>query len=129
MTWNSSSLPYVPPRFTILGYDYDCSLSTLSPSPSTVRNLNVISYAIGLVQITLKLSWSPPLFSNGELGAYDICVGIGPLEPEDELPMSTGNNNIMYHYCGTINENENGKEKQLLFYLQQDVELLYVQVS
>ena len=129
MVWNSSNLPYIPPRFQTLGYDYECSLSTLSLPPSTVRNLKVISflYTTGSVTITLNLRWLPPSFPNGLLAPYNVCIGAMPLEP-DEAVQQQRNSLIMEPFCGTIEGNSNGTIR-LFFIKEEDLEYFNVQVS
>ena len=127
MTWNNSNIPYVPPRLTASGYDYECSLSTLSPPPGQVTNLEITSYAIRQFDISLTLSWSPPSVCNGLLAPYNICVGITPLGPA-EGPQTDSNPLASTHYCGTIGGRANGTVK--LAYLDRcDPGDLYVQVS
>jgi hypothetical protein len=127
VTWNASNIPYVPPRLTMSGYDYECSLSTLSPPPSLVTNLTLDSYNIRQFDITLILSWSPPSFPNGVLGPYDVCVGIMPLEPTQE-PEPQGNFITNMRDCDTIDGESNGTVK--LSYLDRgDFEDLFIQVS
>ena len=127
MTWNSSNIPYVPPRLTSFGFDYECRLSTLSPPPSPVTNLELESYNIRNFDITLTLRWSPPSFPNGILAPYNVCVGNTPLEPTQEPEI--GNNFIAsMHHCGTINEDSNGTVK-LTYFDRGDSEDLYIQVS
>ena len=126
MTWNDSNIPYVPPRLTSFGFDYECSLSTLSPPPSPVTNLELESYNIRQFDITLMLRWSPPSFPNGLLAPYDVCVGKMPLGLTQEPEL--GNNLASMHYCGTIDEDSNGTVK--LTYLDRgDSEDVYIQVS
>ena len=127
MTWNASNIPYVPPRLTSFGFDYECHLSTLSPPPSQVTNLELESYNIRQFDITLTLRWSPPSFPNGILAPYNVCVGNTPLGPTQEPEI--GNDLIAsMHRCGTINEDSNGTVK--LTYLDRgDSEDLYIQVS
>ena len=127
MTWNDSNIPYVPPRLTSPGFDYECSLSTLSPPPSPVTNLELESYNIRQFDITLMLKWSPPSFPNGILAPYDVCVGNMPLRPTQDLEI--GNDVFAsMRYCGTINEDSNGTVK-LTYIDRGDSEDLYIQVS
>ena len=126
MTWNTSNIPYVPPRLTSFGFDYECSLSTLSPPPSPVTNLELESYNIRRYDITLMLRWSPPSFPNGILAPYDVCVGNTPLGPTQEPEL--GNDFASMHYCGTIDEDSSGTVK-LLYLDRGDSEDLYIQVS
>ena len=126
MTWNSSNLPYIPPRLTAAGYDYECRLSTLSPPPSPVTNLQLVSHTIRQFDITLTLSWSPPKFPNGILAAYNVCVGVSPLDPTQEP--QTDNSIGSMRYCGTIEGYSNGMAK-LTFLDRGDPDDLYVQVS
>ena len=130
MTWNSTNLPYVPPRLTPLSYDYECSLSTLSPPPSPVTNLELISYAIRQFDITLTLSWSPPSVPNGLLAPYNVCIGTVPLEPTQEPRIST-NLVASTHYCGTItgDGNSNQSTVKLDFLDRGDPDDLFIQVS
>ena len=110
MTWNASNIPYVPPRLTSLGFDYECSLSTLSPPPSPVTNLELESYNIRQFDITLMLRWSPPSFPNGILAAYNVCAGNTPLRPTQEPGL--GNDLLAsMRYCGTIDEDSSGTVK------------------
>lgn len=127
MTWNASNIPYVPPRLTSFGFDYECRLSTLSPPPSQVTNLELESYNIRQFDITLTLRWSPPSFPNGILAPYNVCVGNTPLGPTQEPEI--GNDLIAsMHRCRTINKDSNGTVK--LTYLDRgDSEDLYIQVS
>ena len=130
MTWNSSNLPYTPPRLTAAGYDYECSLSTLSPRPSQVTNLELISYTIrqfDITLITMTLRWSPPKFPNGILAPYNICVGVSPLDPTQE-PQTDNIIVASRHFCGTIKGYSNGTV-QLVYLDRGDHENLYVQVS
>ena len=80
VVWNIHSIPYVPPS-----YSFTCTESALSPAPSLVENFTVNSYIINGSQITMDLDWLPPSMPNGELGAYNICIGGEPLEPAERL--------------------------------------------
>ena len=93
MDWNehSENLPYIPNR-----YPYTCTKSVVSPSPSVVDNLNVISYNVNDRQITLDLQWTPPSTPNGILDAYNICIGAEPLEPGEDVQPHTS------HFCGSL---------------------------
>ena len=126
MTWNASNIPYVPPRLTSLGFDYECSLSTLSPPPSPVTNLELESYNIRQFNITLMLRWSPPSFPNGILAAYNVCAGNTPLRPIQEPEL--GNDLASMRYCGTIDKDSSGTVK-LLYLDRRDSEDLYIQVN
>ena len=122
VTWNSNNVLYVPNRFQT-NYDYECSQSTRSPPPSLVRNFTVISYSFKFSEITLNLSWSPPLVPNGELAPYNICIGIQPLRPDEEVQPNTG------HFCNTTVDDSMHMSVILLFIKPIDHECLYVQVS
>lgn len=130
MTWNSTNLPYVPPRLTRFDYDYECSLSTLSPPPSPVTNLELISHTIRRFDITLTLSWSPPTIPNGLLAPYNVCIGIVPLEPTQEPEILT-TLVASRHYCGTItgDGNSNQGTVKLDFLDRGDPDDLFIHVS
>ena len=96
VTWNTGNLVYVPLRPRNRSYDYQCTESTLSPAPSLVRDLSVISYNVDSSDITLSLRWSPPSTPNGILTPYNICIGAEPLEPDEEVHPNRG------YVCGTL---------------------------
>ena len=96
VTWNTGNLIYVPPSPKNKNYDYLCTESTLSPAPSLVRDLSVISYNVDSSDITLSLRWSPPSTPNGILTPYNICIGAEPLESDEEVQPHMG------HFCGTL---------------------------
>ena len=77
ITWDSN-IPYVPTRHL-----YMCEQSALSPAPSLVRNIRIISYFIDHAEVTMYLEWSPPLTLNGELHSYEVCIGNEKLKPTD----------------------------------------------
>ena len=77
ITWDSN-IPYVPPRHL-----YMCEQSALSPAPSLVQNITIISYFIDHAEVTMYLEWSPPLTLNGELRSYEVCIGNEKLKPTD----------------------------------------------
>ena len=131
MTWNSTNLPYVPPRLTPFHNDYECSLSTLSPPPSPVTNLELISHVIRQFDITLTLSWSPPTVPNGLLAPYNVCIGTEPLEPTQEPKISTNIVTDNTHYCGIItgDGNSNQGTVKLNFLDRGDPDDLFIQVS
>lgn len=109
------------------GYDYECTLSTLSPPPSPVTNLELISHIIRQFDITLTLTWSPPKFPNGILAAYNVCVGVSSLKPTQE-PQTDNSIITSMHYCDSIEGYSNGTVK--LAYLDRgDPNDLYIQVS
>ena len=124
MTWNTEDLSYVPSRFQT-SYDYECSESTQSPSPTPVRNVTVTSFStVGSSEITINLVWMPPAYPNGELAPYNVCVGASPLEPGEEIQSNAG------HFCTFVDEDSATSATITLFYIKQPGhECLYVQVS
>lgn len=85
MTWNTTTVPYMPPS-----YSYTCTESSLSPAPGLVENFTVNDYFINGSQISLDLDWSPPIMPNGELTPYNICIGGEPLDATEELVGTSG---------------------------------------
>ena len=95
VTWNSSSIPYVPPAHL-----YTCELSSLSPAPSLVNNFTIVSRSINGAEVNLSFKWSPPTVINGQLASYAICIGSTPLEPEEEPQDNVHKcSNIPYSVC------------------------------
>ena len=73
---------------------YTCRASVLSPAPSAVNNVTVISYEIQNHEIVLDLTWHPPSTPNGVLASYKICAGGDPLQPDEEIEA-----NSRQHQC------------------------------
>lgn len=84
--------------FTPVTHTYVCTQSVVSPAPSSVNNVTVISYKVDNLQneITLNLSWSLPLTFNGQQQPYNICIGDEPLEPNEDVQPNAG------HLCGNL---------------------------
>ena len=64
---------------------YTSRASVLSPAPSVVTNVTVVSYEIQNHEIVLDLTWYPPSTPNGVLASYKICAGGNPLRPDEEV--------------------------------------------
>lgn len=92
VTWNRSSIPYVPPK-----HNYTCMESTLYPVPGLVEDVSITSCSSNDSGITLYLEWSPPSTVVGELDSYDIYVGV-TLLPDQETPPDNGS-----HECSELN--------------------------
>lgn len=121
VTWNLTNLPFIPQRF-LNSHDYDCSVSSLSPSPGLVRNFTINSFTALSSEITLNLSWISPSSPNGQLAPYNICIGAEPLEPQEEVQPNRG------HFCDTADGNTH-ELLTFLFIKRPGHECLYVQVS
>ena len=91
ISWNSTAIPYTPPR-----HDYLCTASAVSPAPSQVENLTIIPSFTSDLEVNIYLEWSPPSITNGELMSYDICIGSVPLDLDEDIP-SSGE-----HECSTV---------------------------
>ena len=73
---------------------YTSRASVLSPAPSVVNNVTVVSYEIQKHLIVLNLTWYPPTTPNGVLASYKICAGEYPLRPDEEIML-----NSRRHHC------------------------------
>ena len=93
VTWNRSSIPYVPPKHT-----YTCIESTLYPVPGLVEDISITLCSSNDSNITLYLEWSPPSMIVGELDSYDICVGVTLVPDQEILDPDNGS-----HECSKLN--------------------------
>ena len=93
MTWNDSSIPYVPPK-----HIYTCVESTRYPVPGLVEDVSITSCSSNDSDITLYLEWSPPSIIIGRLDSYDICVGV-TLVPDQGIPDPDNGS----HECSKLN--------------------------
>ena len=72
-------LLYQPPSHT-----YTCEIDATSPAPVPMRNVRAVSFAaVSAFSFTVEVEWE--LLDdideiNGVLRAYDVCLGLQPLE-------------------------------------------------
>ena len=91
--WNHENALYLPERFL-----YKCRKEVVSPPPNPVENFTIVSYQIvdNRRSIHLTMEWSPPSEPNGELAAYNVCIGSEPLDPQEEVQQHS------LHICGDL---------------------------
>ena len=80
---------------SVASHTYNCTASTLSPSPTNVENITMESYCFSSnTRITLTFSWTPPSNFNGEPTNYTVCLGTRPLAPTEDI-----NEKPEGHFC------------------------------
>ena len=85
-----------------------CHFTTVAVSPTTISNdsLSVQMKSVSRSVLNFLLSWSPPMFLNGELERYEICIGEEEMDGSEDCSQSSD--------CFFLHSSENELARHLL---------------
>ena len=85
MRWNRDELLAEPPPEN---YRFVSRTDTKSPGPSEVLNVLVTGkQLVGDDSMHIQAEWTPPLYANGVLRSYKVCLSISPLVGDLDVSM------------------------------------------
>ena len=81
-----------------------CMTDAISPSPSPVQDLSLLSppEQLSEMEIAMNFSWLPPANPNGRLERYYVCLSRRPLKSTEEPSTLNGRTSCEFINVSTI---------------------------